>query len=462
MSEDDGTENHLARATKRGMELRSSLVRRGLQAVLARNFRLVLFPEDRSIGNLYIRDRSDAGEIGWQVRSKRLGEAKGIVRVPIENDLALIMSEEALDTLDWVFLDPDDLQALVFPPVTPDAEMLDFLEELTGLKLLKVRLSQVRDKELQCLKTLTSLRWLCLLGDELSEDELEDLRSELPNCVVLTESSTEGLVNENSAYTAKEMMELLNTKGYRNEDGQPFTNVDDFLRTLELDAAGVKKFYSVDYANIEDEDDPESDEASEPDYESQVATFQELINQSKGQREIFKDIQQESFGEIDPIRDAPRRQHYYFAHQYLRDRAQQNPEPLVDNLRKETGTKYLKFLWVSRGFAAKREEDDFIPADGLKCFPIEIGNEYFGALVEFPTPEKMTEAYFAAIILPVRAQPSVPAEFFTLEFSLNRSEGTILCKWVEGSHFNLGDGPPPQREAFVEAISKLLLDHENE
>jgi hypothetical protein len=163
---------------------------------------------------------------------------------------------------------------------------------------------------------------------------------------------------------------------------------------------------------------------------------------------------------IDPVKDAPRRQHYFFAHQYLRERAQQVPKLLVANLRKESGTRYLSSLWVTQGFAAKREEDDFIPADGLKCFPIEIGNEYYGALVQFPTPQKMTEAYFAAIILPVDETASPPCEFFTLEFSLNndRSKTTVLGLRGDTTHFNLGSGPLPDKEAFLGAINKLVLN----
>jgi len=163
---------------------------------------------------------------------------------------------------------------------------------------------------------------------------------------------------------------------------------------------------------------------------------------------------------IDRVKDAPRRQHYYFAHEYLRERAQQHPKLLVEKLREESGTSYLSFLWVSRGFAVKGEEDEFIPADGLECFPIEIGSEYYGALVQFPTPEKMAEAYFVAILLPASEGASASAEFFTLEFSMDddRSKKTVLGKWGGGSHFNLGSGPPPEKGAFLNAIHDLALN----
>jgi hypothetical protein len=50
------------------------------------------------------------------------------------------------------------------------------------------------------------------------------------------------------------MMEKLNDYGYRDENGRPFTNVDDFLLALELDAAGVRKLYSFKRQQIEDDE----------------------------------------------------------------------------------------------------------------------------------------------------------------------------------------------------------------
>ena len=217
--------------------------------------RIVRFPRDHSMGNLYVRDCSQAGEIGWQVRSTKLGEAQGTVEVPNGKDLSLIISEEGLrDLSPLLTLKPDDLQAITFPLVSIGAERLNFLQGLGGLVSLKLRLSSVHNSELDCLKNLRALRSLYLLGDDVTEAELDKLRRHLPNCAVLSESSTDGLVNKDSAYTAKQMMEALNDEGYRDENGQPFTNVDDFLRAVELDAAGVKKLYSIKRQQIEDDE----------------------------------------------------------------------------------------------------------------------------------------------------------------------------------------------------------------
>lgn len=159
--------------------------------------------------------------------------------------------------------------------------------------------------------------------------------------------------------------------------------------------------------------------------------------------------------------DAPRQQHYYFVHQYLTERAGHNAKFLVDKLREDSASKYLSILWISRGQAAKADEDAFIPADGLECFPVEIDDEHYGVIIQFPKPERMTEAYFVAIIVNPENNDSNYHRFITLEFSKNSdgSKCTVLGEWKGGSHFNYGDGGAPQREAFLNAICNLGFNH---
>lgn len=159
------------------------------------------------------------------------------------------------------------------------------------------------------------------------------------------------------------------------------------------------------------------------------------------------------------IDEAPRKQHYYFARVYLRDRAFQHPKLLIDELREESGSKYLKIRWAVQAMASKEKDADIISHDGLECFPIEIGNEYYGVLVQFPKPERIAEAYFVAVILPVRADASTKAYFYTLEFGKNEdgSERTVLGHWSPGIHSSLVNESEPEREAFVQAISELIL-----
>ena len=163
------------------------------------------------------------------------------------------------------------------------------------------------------------------------------------------------------------------------------------------------------------------------------------------------------------IEDPPRRQHYYFVHTYLCDRAWEHGKLLVNNLRTKTGTAYLQTLWVLRGLTSETAEDGFIDSEGLDCSPIKIGDDYYGAIVQFPNPVRMTEAYFAAIILPVGADISTPADYYTLEFTIHNdgSEGTVLGYWRGGMHASLIPTPEPNKEAFLSTITELILKREN-
>jgi hypothetical protein len=156
--------------------------------------------------------------------------------------------------------------------------------------------------------------------------------------------------------------------------------------------------------------------------------------------------------------DAPRRQHYYFAHQYLTERARENARFFVNHLREHSGTDYLNILWVSRGQAEKADDDVFISHEGLECFPVEINDEYYGVVIQFPKPERMAKAYFVAIIVRREDDDSNYYRFITLELSKD-SDGlkqTVLGEWTKGGHRNYGDGGAPQKGAFLESLKKLF------
>lgn len=98
-------------------------------------------------------------------------------------------------------------------------------------------------------------------------------------------------------------MERLNDAGYRDQNGQPYTEVDDFLLALELDAAGVRTSYSIKRRNIEDDEQLNLPELSLPGSEShakQVEIFQRLIKESKARDNSSPDQQRRTRNASDP------------------------------------------------------------------------------------------------------------------------------------------------------------------
>lgn len=131
----------------------------------------------------------------------------------------------------------------------------------------------------------------------------------------------------------------------------------------------------------------------------------------------------------------------------------------MQTLNRETGAAYLKTQWHMLDLPLGDENNDLIPADTIECFPVRFAENCPAVIVKFPPAERITEAYFAAIVkcekrrgfLSKRVESSY--RYFTLEKSIG---GTVLGEWAEGRHGNLGDGPPPNKEDFIQAIAKLI------
>ncbi|MBF8302599.1 MAG: hypothetical protein HW396_880, partial [Candidatus Dadabacteria bacterium] len=110
---DEETKNKttLVSAVNRGLATRSSgLAKRGLELFSSQQERVIHFPTDCSMGKLYLLNL-DNPDSEWEV----LGEARGIITVPVGKGLELSVSEEAVKDLSPLSkLKPNDLQELSF------------------------------------------------------------------------------------------------------------------------------------------------------------------------------------------------------------------------------------------------------------------------------------------------------------------------------------------------------------
>jgi len=202
------------------------------------------------------------------------------------------------------------------------------------------------------------------------------------------------------------------------------------------------------------------------DIKSQRVMF-ELMLQPKKKTPATSGSANRKTTSIDRAKDDPRPQHYHFAHIYLREKAMVIPEPLVNDLRGESGLRRLNFYWMSNAMALRSPNEEFIQADGLDCIPVKLNADYYGVIVQLPQPERMAEAYFVAIILRDSEKNELPSgsskpmcRYITLEFGKNKdgSKRTVLGEWKNGSHFSYGSGPIPEPQAFLEAIRRLIVN----
>jgi len=117
---------------RRGLDLARSLD--ALEATVTRQLRIVRFPEDRSMGRLYLFPED------------YMGEARGMVTVPAGKQLELQVSEEACRDLSPLSaLKPDDLLGLILKSTPTTDAGLAHLRGLTDLLCLDLENTSVTD-----------------------------------------------------------------------------------------------------------------------------------------------------------------------------------------------------------------------------------------------------------------------------------------------------------------------------
>jgi hypothetical protein len=162
---------------------------------------------------------------------------------------------------------------------------------------------------------------------------------------------------------------------------------------------------------------------------------------------------------------SPRCCHYAMAHYALRMFALKNPLQCLAVLASPKAQQFLADVLeaVAKDCATRGERPDFTAAD-LKIHTQTVA-EYPVAIVEFPTPVAITEAFMTGVVL--LAKPAdgeerartTPGRYFTLEkgFSFESQEDrTVLGEWTTNAHSNYGTDPAATVEAFLVAIEGHL------
>jgi hypothetical protein len=154
-----------------------------------------------------------------------------------------------------------------------------------------------------------------------------------------------------------------------------------------------------------------------------------------------------------------REQHYQFAHRVLPQNAFERPDLALERLSGVDAGAFLHSLWHSVGNDLAPSQR-IVPA-GLSCEMREFQN-YRIALISLPTPLYVPEAFFCALAFdaPRNSGEALELRYLTLEFGFvleNDEKRTVLCEWTAApAHLNMGDGPPPELEAFFATVCAML------
>lgn len=161
--------------------------------------------------------------------------------------------------------------------------------------------------------------------------------------------------------------------------------------------------------------------------------------------------------------------HYAFAHVDLMGLAFQDPEGTVASLRHDGGRKLVAHLWAESGRARGLQVSAEAAAGAApRAQSLRVG-EYPAVIVELPRPTFPSGAYFVELVLcriAFAGGAAVERSPVLLYYTLERTHaganetGTMFCEWLDdGTHLNLGDGPPPDIQAFADVVSERV-DHE--
>lgn len=158
--------------------------------------------------------------------------------------------------------------------------------------------------------------------------------------------------------------------------------------------------------------------------------------------------------------------HYSFAHVVLRDAAFEDPTQIVTTLASAKSQELLGDLWDGvLALCREHSQTSTIATNDILIHKIRVGT-FPCAVVEMPTPQHATEAFFVALVLAVHLagddwefEPE-PLRYFTLEYSEaeHREIKTVLGEWkTRSTYVNHGPGPAPTIDDFVARVSELAI-----
>jgi len=153
-------------------------------------------------------------------------------------------------------------------------------------------------------------------------------------------------------------------------------------------------------------------------------------------------------------------QHYQFAHVALRSVAFAEPVKWLALLATPDARAALASLLEQVEETCKeRDEVGDFDASQLGLHLLRAGG-HACAVVEMPAPRATGEAYFTASVLLVQPELELAElRYFTLEYNTaDGAIGTMLGEWqADGGHRNHGKGPEPNLQAFLHALSAVLV-----
>lgn len=144
--------------------------------------RTVVFPSDRPMGELFLRNSfQPEGYAFWE----KYGRAQGRIQVPEGKEVRLNVSPQAsTDLSPFATFRPDAIQYLQLSGTRVTNAGLEHIKHLTGLRVLWLYDTRISDAGLPLLQDLTGLRVLNLRSTLVSKGGINELQKFLTSCEI--------------------------------------------------------------------------------------------------------------------------------------------------------------------------------------------------------------------------------------------------------------------------------------
>lgn len=163
---------------------------------------------------------------------------------------------------------------------------------------------------------------------------------------------------------------------------------------------------------------------------------------------------------------AARCDHYTFAHVVLRDAVFDNPTQAVSQLGSSASGDFLALLWEQViSICQHFQQPVTVNADDILIHKIPVGT-FPCALIEMPTPQYETEAFFIALVLTLDMSDQSWKDgtrvirFLTLEFERGneRELRTVIGEWSSRERYiSHGPGTYPSVDQFIAKVTELVV-----
>ena len=158
------------------------------------------------------------------------------------------------------------------------------------------------------------------------------------------------------------------------------------------------------------------------------------------------DFLKKAFGNKAAPENLPRFHHYVFVHTILKDLFFENGVQLIEVFGSPTGRQTLINLWEKVG--SDIEGDELLPSENMDVKNYKK-NDFEICLIQLPQPEKVTEAYYIALISGPQGK-----YYYTLEHTYGPDP--VICFWENDTHGNTGKHIKADGELFVNSVIESI------